>query len=155
MRYVKFNSNDWKLSVCSCPDWDKNYMCKHVIGVAYNLGLCEFPGLDLNIEANTKRGRRKKAQMALVSRESTGPINPSLQSMVVVGSSDITNSNVEIVVQTSDSSAVPKKRGRPKKNKRSNETISNSVNCAQQVNSVPQTTSSIIITRKRGRRKKH
>ncbi len=44
-------------------------MCKHVIkgikSVAYNLGLCEFPGLDLNIEANTKRGRRI-AQMALV-----------------------------------------------------------------------------------------
>jgi len=63
-RFVKFNDSEWKLSECSCPDWDKNFVCKHVIDVAYNLGLCKFPGLDLNIEANTKRGRRKKAQMA-------------------------------------------------------------------------------------------
>ena len=78
LRYVNFNRNEWQLSVCSCPDWEKNYICKHVIGVAYIQGLCEFPGLDLNIEANAKRGRRKHATMALVQRTDTGRINPAL-----------------------------------------------------------------------------
>jgi hypothetical protein len=131
-------------------------VCKHVIGVAYNLGLCEFPGLDLNIEANTKRGRRKKAQMALVYRESTGPVNPSLQSMIAVGPTSLANSIGEISVQTSTTAIVPRKRGRPKKKLQSNETTSDFLNCAELVNQVPQLTSSIIsITKKRGRPKKH
>ncbi|RNA17298.1 hypothetical protein BpHYR1_044554 [Brachionus plicatilis] len=52
-------------SVCSCPDKDKNLICKHVIGVIYRLKLCEFPGLDLNLEAKNKQGRRKLATHAL------------------------------------------------------------------------------------------
>ncbi|RNA12033.1 hypothetical protein BpHYR1_015049 [Brachionus plicatilis] len=65
----------------SCPDWKKNYIYKHVIGVAYNLGLCQFPSIDLNIKCNSKRGRRKQANMALVTKKSTGPTNPALQSI--------------------------------------------------------------------------
>ncbi|RNA13639.1 hypothetical protein BpHYR1_037885, partial [Brachionus plicatilis] len=44
-RFVKFNQEVWESSLCSCPYWDKNLICKHVIGVAYRLKLCEFPGL--------------------------------------------------------------------------------------------------------------
>ncbi|RNA27771.1 hypothetical protein BpHYR1_027430 [Brachionus plicatilis] len=47
---------------------------KHVIGIGHQLELLEFPTLDLNIEKNSKRGRRKKALPAL-ERNSTGPLN--------------------------------------------------------------------------------
>lgn len=99
IRYVRFNSIDWRFSVCSCPDWDKNYICKHVIGIAYNHGLCQFPGLDLNIEANAKRGRRKRAKMALIQRTSTGLINPALQSINIENEIPNESQNVETINQ--------------------------------------------------------
>ncbi|RNA11177.1 hypothetical protein BpHYR1_049110 [Brachionus plicatilis] len=51
----------------------KKIFLLHVIGIV-QLELLEFPTLDLNIEKNSKRGRRKKALPAL-ERNSTGPLN--------------------------------------------------------------------------------
>ncbi|RNA38993.1 hypothetical protein BpHYR1_041671 [Brachionus plicatilis] len=79
LRYVTFNNDQRQLSECSCPNWNKNYICKHAFGVAYNLGLCQFPSFDLNIECYSKRGRLKTANMALVTKKSTGSTNPVLQ----------------------------------------------------------------------------
>ena len=31
MRVVEFNSNNWKLSKCSCAWYLKNYICSHII----------------------------------------------------------------------------------------------------------------------------
>ena len=109
--------------MCSCPDWDKNLICKHVIGVAYRLDLCEFPGLDLNIEANKKRGRRKQATPALIQRTSTGPINPALQSFsyefpISMGQSINQDNNGQDENNDNDTepNIGPRKRGRPRKN---------------------------------------
>ncbi|RNA16480.1 hypothetical protein BpHYR1_032604 [Brachionus plicatilis] len=105
-------------SVCSCPDWDKNLICKHVIGVAY---------------------RRKQATTALVQRISTGPINPALQSFNYkfpismarsINQDPLSNENdndqdqaesinndIQTIVQpTTSSNLAPRKRGRPRKN---------------------------------------
>ena len=62
------------MSGCNCQYWAKYFICKHVIGIAYDLSLTEFPTLDLSIEKNAKRGRRKKALPAL-QRNSNGPLN--------------------------------------------------------------------------------
>ncbi|RNA07589.1 hypothetical protein BpHYR1_036713, partial [Brachionus plicatilis] len=67
----------WQLSKCSCPCWKKKFVCKHVIGISYNIGLLSFPTLDLRIEKNVSKGRRKKALPAL-ERNSMGPINQEL-----------------------------------------------------------------------------
>ena len=36
MRVVEFNSNNWKLSKCSCVLYLKNYICSHIIVLEYN-----------------------------------------------------------------------------------------------------------------------
>ncbi|RNA34454.1 hypothetical protein BpHYR1_021522 [Brachionus plicatilis] len=74
-KIIEINEQVWELSECSCQYWKKNYICKHVIGISYKLSKFDtFPALDLNIEQNSKRGRRKKASSAL-QRNSTGPLN--------------------------------------------------------------------------------
>ncbi|RNA05337.1 hypothetical protein BpHYR1_016556, partial [Brachionus plicatilis] len=95
----------------------------NVIGVAYRLKLCEFPGLDLNLEANKKRGRRKQATPALVQRISTGPINPALQNSLSnendndQDQAESINNDIQTIVQpTTSSNLAPRKRGRPRKN---------------------------------------
>ena len=32
---IRYNQNNWKMSMCSCWYWCKNYKCKHVTAVAY------------------------------------------------------------------------------------------------------------------------
>ncbi|RNA38915.1 hypothetical protein BpHYR1_042681 [Brachionus plicatilis] len=96
IRSVSINNSNWQLSVCSCPYWNKNYVCKHTVGIANKLDLNTFPGLNLNIEANAKRGRRKQATAALVPRVSTGPINPLM----------ITQENIEIIDSSSSNTTV-------------------------------------------------
>ncbi|CAF0764771.1 unnamed protein product [Brachionus calyciflorus] len=137
IRFVTINTSRWELSICSCPNWNKELLCKHTIGISYKLGLNTFPGLNLHIEANARRGRRKKAYEALQPRTSRGPVNPLMMTQenidLVDGSvfSDENNQSSEILVtQTTSSlpsgssitiSALPKqaprKRGRPKKNR--------------------------------------
>ncbi|CAF1063557.1 unnamed protein product [Brachionus calyciflorus] len=56
---VKINIENWESSSCSCSYLQKNFKCKHTIGIFYFLNLNEFPGLDLAIEGNAKRGRKK------------------------------------------------------------------------------------------------
>ncbi|RNA17496.1 hypothetical protein BpHYR1_002191 [Brachionus plicatilis] len=74
-KIIEINEQVWELSECSCQYWKKNYICKHVIGISYELSKFDtFPALNLNIEQNAKRGRRKKASSAL-QRNSTGPLN--------------------------------------------------------------------------------
>ena len=34
-------ADDWTKSFCTCPSFDKNYICKHVIAIAHQLGLVE------------------------------------------------------------------------------------------------------------------
>ena len=76
IRFVILNQSQWELSICSCAYWNNNLICKHTIAVVNHLNLNQFPALNLNIEAHTKRGRRKQAAQALEPRISTGPVNP-------------------------------------------------------------------------------
>ncbi|RNA35391.1 hypothetical protein BpHYR1_047270 [Brachionus plicatilis] len=57
---VKIDSENWESSTCSSHYWQKNSKCKHTIGTSHFLNLNKFPGLDLAIEGNAKRGRKKK-----------------------------------------------------------------------------------------------
>ncbi|RMZ99696.1 hypothetical protein BpHYR1_008019 [Brachionus plicatilis] len=77
IRCVKINQEEWELSECSCEAWLKHLVCKHVIGVSFHLGLNKLPGVDLSIEGNAKRGRKKIANRAL-QRNSIGPLNTAL-----------------------------------------------------------------------------
>ena len=46
MHVIDINNEIWELSTCSCQYWKKNFICKHVIGIGYQLELLEFPTLD-------------------------------------------------------------------------------------------------------------
>lgn len=151
IRSVSINDSNWQLSVCSCPYWQKNFVCKHTVGIANKLNLNTFPGLNLNIEANAKRGRRKQATAALVTRTSTGPVNPLMvtqDNIELIDSIDLSSSNstinqvstpnVEhsdippgtsriIIIPLSNTNANKKKRGRPPKirSEETQETVEN------------------------------
>ena len=42
LRSVVINSVSWKLSTCSCPDFYKNNLCKHIIGICAQLKIGDF-----------------------------------------------------------------------------------------------------------------
>ena len=69
MRVVEFNSNNWKLSKCSCAWYLKNYICSHIIVLASILkpDSVRYPPESMNIKfgANRKRGRPGKTKPAL------------------------------------------------------------------------------------------
>ena len=65
LRVIKINET-WQLSSCNCRYWHKHFLCKHIIGIAFNLGLCQFPAVELNVEGNRKKGRPSKIKSALM-----------------------------------------------------------------------------------------
>ncbi|RNA11606.1 hypothetical protein BpHYR1_010577 [Brachionus plicatilis] len=141
---VKIDSENWESSTCSCHYWQKNFKCKHTIGFSHFLNLNKFPGLDLAIEGNAKRGRKKKARSAL-ERNSIAPINRQLdnlnqhevqqevsstvlnvnysifnsshQNQLVLASNSAVQDLVENNIQISEK----RKRGRPKKSNNESE----------------------------------
>ncbi|RNA23519.1 hypothetical protein BpHYR1_050333 [Brachionus plicatilis] len=118
-KIIEINEQVWELSECSCQYWKKNYICKHVIGIIYELSKFDtFPALDLNIEQNAKRGRRKKASSAL-QRNSTGPLNRDAFNMLtqLVSNSETNDSQPVINELTNQSAPTKRPRGRPRKNK--------------------------------------
>ncbi|RNA42707.1 hypothetical protein BpHYR1_017517 [Brachionus plicatilis] len=118
-KIIEINEQVWELSECSCQNWKKNYICKHVIGISYKLYKFDtFPALDLNIEQNSKRGRRKKASSAL-QRNSTGPLNRDAFNMPtqLVSISETNDSQPVINELTNQSAPTKRPRGRPRKNK--------------------------------------
>jgi len=71
LRYVhllKFNAPDWKLSTCTCFSFQKQYKCKHVLGIAVSKKLFTIPEsakMDV-IGKKRKVGRPLKARVALL-----------------------------------------------------------------------------------------
>jgi len=65
LRVIKINET-WQLSSCNCRYWHKHFICKHIIGISFNLGLCQFPAVELNVEDNRKKSRPSKAISALL-----------------------------------------------------------------------------------------
>ena len=65
---VVLNNQNWIASTCSCSKWQKQYVCKHVVGVATLKGLYKIPEAARTDPIGRKRkvGRPKKAAKALV-----------------------------------------------------------------------------------------
>ena len=59
MRVVEFNSNNWKLSKCSCAWYLKNYICSHIIVLASILkpDSVRYPPESMNIKFGANRKR--------------------------------------------------------------------------------------------------
>ncbi|CAF1366121.1 unnamed protein product [Rotaria sordida] len=62
------NDAHWKTSKCNCPYFLKNYICKHVVGMAIRLKRCKPPpaAKTVPIGQKRKRGRPAKAKAALL-----------------------------------------------------------------------------------------
>ena len=62
------NHSQWKTSKCSGPAFLKNYICKHIVGIAIRLKYCKSPATAKLVLINQKRksGRPAKAKTALL-----------------------------------------------------------------------------------------
>ena len=49
------DKNNWKLSCCTCRNFQKNYMCLHIIGIAYRFKLVDLPNQAKTIGLGEKR----------------------------------------------------------------------------------------------------
>ncbi|CAF3873774.1 unnamed protein product [Rotaria sp. Silwood1] len=60
--------SEWKNGFCNCPNFLKEYICKHVIGMAIGLKHCKPPSIakDVPLGEKRKRGRPRKATQALL-----------------------------------------------------------------------------------------
>ena len=58
----------WHQGQCTCPYFLKNYICKHLIGIAIRLKMVKPPpaAKDVPINEKRKRGRPKRATRALL-----------------------------------------------------------------------------------------
>lgn len=65
------DANQWESAVCTCPIYLKQHICKHVLGVAIQMGWTEAPpqATKIPLGQNRKRGRPRLAGPAL-QRES-------------------------------------------------------------------------------------
>lgn len=63
------NADEWKNATCTCPMFYSKYICKHIVAMAYRLGIIEKPTppsiADMPLERKRK-GRPPKATPALV-----------------------------------------------------------------------------------------
>ena len=62
------NDSYWKRSKCNCPAFLKNYICKHIVGMAIRLKHCKPPpeAKTVALGEKRKRGRPSKAKPALL-----------------------------------------------------------------------------------------
>ncbi|XP_048481537.1 uncharacterized protein LOC125489545 [Plutella xylostella] len=65
---VDLPHNDWMQGKCNCPAFYKNYMCKHIMGLAIRLKFANPPpeAKNVPIGQKRKRGRPSKSRPALV-----------------------------------------------------------------------------------------
>ncbi|CAF3862535.1 unnamed protein product [Rotaria sp. Silwood1] len=62
------DNSHWKTSICNCPAFLKNYICKHVVGMSIRLKYCKPPPAAKTVPIGQKRrrGRPAKAKPALL-----------------------------------------------------------------------------------------
>ncbi|CAF1490264.1 unnamed protein product, partial [Rotaria sordida] len=62
------NASQWKNGLCNCPSFFKEFICKHVIGMAIRLKFCKPPSSakDIPLGGKRKRGQPRKATKALL-----------------------------------------------------------------------------------------
>ena len=112
LRVIKINET-WQLSSCNCRYWHKHFLCKHIIGIAFNLGLCQFPAVELNVEGNRKKGRPSKIKSALMRDRC---LEYPTQVAVTQAVEDTQAVAVTQAISTQATvPLVPRKRGRPPK----------------------------------------
>ena len=72
VRWVKLNNETYQLGKCTCSNWHKNFICKHVISMSKTAALFQsFPAVDIAIESNNKRdtkGKKDKAGPAMTKQ---------------------------------------------------------------------------------------
>lgn len=61
------NPEEWKGAVYTCPSFDVEYMCKHIIGIGKMIGIINQPEKNFDNQPLFKktRGRPKRATRAL------------------------------------------------------------------------------------------
>jgi hypothetical protein len=101
IRFVKINTENFKLSTCSCWYWCKYYKCKHMIDLCSRLGHITYDSKvrQIPIGQNRRRGRPKDTVSAL-------EIQPSEEQGVFSADSE---SDLD------ESQEITKKKGRKKK----------------------------------------
>ena len=64
------SADEWKNATCSCPVFYKDYICKHIIGVALPVQHCKPPSAARvgKLVQKAKRGAKPKATKALLRR---------------------------------------------------------------------------------------
>lgn len=65
---ITFDEENWRNSSCTCPYYLKNFLCKHVVGIAMRLKFCDIPTYVKNIQLGQKRkrGRPSKVKASLI-----------------------------------------------------------------------------------------
>ena len=64
---ININSDDFKLTTCSCTFWHKNFICKHIVDIGLRLNKVEIPNfvMDIPLSRKRKRGAHTKTKSAL------------------------------------------------------------------------------------------
>ena len=64
------NASEWQQGICNCPSFFKEYICKHIVGMAIRLKFCRPPSAakDIPLGEKQKRGRPRKATKALLTQ---------------------------------------------------------------------------------------
>lgn len=79
---LEFDHSDWESSICSCPQWNKSGICKHLVGIAITQNLLQPPA-NVNpakLKTQTKRMPRRNAVKALTRQPNYDHAEPSLPS---------------------------------------------------------------------------
>lgn len=65
---VLFDNSDWQKGTCTCPVFQKKFMCKHLLSVAIRTKKTKAPTVAKTtaLEPKRKRGRPKKSKKALM-----------------------------------------------------------------------------------------
>lgn len=66
--FLPSDESKWRQGTCTCPVFLKNYVCKHLVGMALRLKLVKLPPNFITLEAERGRGRPKKAAPALIKQ---------------------------------------------------------------------------------------
>ncbi len=125
IRFVKLNKDQWLLSTCTCTYWHKNLVCKHMMVVAINMLSIRIPALNVPIESNPTRGRKKGSSSNCLTRPEYIEFNNNLFPYPEYNSSLPTTSANAVAEETIAEETIAEdtiveeparpKRGRPKK----------------------------------------
>jgi len=67
---LPIDGNKWQEGHCTCPNYLKKYICKHIVGIAMRCKYVKPPpaAKQVPIGEKRKRGRPKKSSKALITK---------------------------------------------------------------------------------------